>query len=71
LDIDGYGTFDTRDLKVNDSIAVMYASNGTSFLDADNIKIKAELSSSGNVLYQGMPTLIQKSRYGTGDLIHQ
>jgi hypothetical protein len=71
LDIDGYGTFDTRDLTVNDSIAVMYASNGTSFLDADHIKIKAELSSSGNVMYQGIPTLIQKSRYGTGDLIHQ
>ncbi len=71
LDIDGYGTFDTRDLKVTDSIAVMYASNGTSFLDAQNIKIKAELSSSGNVMYQGLPSVIQKMRYGTGDLIHQ
>jgi len=71
LDIDGYGTFDTRDLQVTDSIAVMYASNGTSFLDAQNVKIKAELSSSGNVMYEGLPTLIQKIRYGTGDLIHQ
>lgn len=71
LDIDGYGTFDTRDLKVNDSIAVMYASNGTSHLDANNIKIKAELSSSGNVMYQGTPSEILKMRYSTGDLIHQ
>jgi len=71
LDIDGYGTFDTRELKVTDSIAVMYASNGTSYLDAQNIKIKAELSSSGNVMYQGLPSVIQKMRYGTGDLIHQ
>lgn len=70
LDIDGYGTFDTRALKVNDSIAVMYASNGTSFLDADQVKVKAEFSSSGNVMYQGTPSLIQKMRYGTGDLIH-
>ncbi len=71
LDIDGYGTFDTRNLTVNDSIAVMYASNGSSYLDANNVKIKAELSSSGNVFYQGVPTLIQKMRYGSGDLIHQ
>ena len=71
LDIDGYGTFDTRDLKVTDSISVMYASNGTSFLDAQNVKIKAELSGSGNVMYQGLPSVIQKIRYGTGDLIHQ
>lgn len=71
MDIDGYGTFNTQNLTVNDSIAVMYSSNGSSYLNANNIKIKAELSSSGNVYYQGVPTLIQKIRYSTGDLLHQ
>jgi hypothetical protein len=71
LDIDGYGTFDTRALDVKDSIAVMYASNGTSFMKADNVKIKAEIAGIGNVVYTGIPLLIYKMRYGSGDLIPQ
>ena len=71
LDMDGYGTFDARQMLVSDSISVMYASNGISYLRANQLKLKAELSSSGDIWYYGIPAAIQKIRYGTGDLIHQ
>jgi len=70
-DIDGYGTFDARSMSVRDSISVMYASNGTSYLNADLLKLKAEFSSTGDIWYYGQPTAIQKIRYGTGDLIQK
>lgn len=69
LDIDGNGCFDTRSMHVQDSISVMYASNGLSFLSADQVKIKAELSNSGDIWAYGVPSSIQKVRYSTGDLI--
>ncbi len=69
LDIDGNGCFDTREMQVQDSISVMYASNGRSFLSTDQLKIKAELSNSGDIWAYGIPSIIQKVRYSTGDLI--
>ena len=41
LDIDGNGCFDAREMQVVDSISVMYASNGRSFLSTNQLKIKA------------------------------
>lgn len=69
LDIDGNGCFDSREMQVQDSISVMYASNGRSFLSTDQLKIKAELSNSGDIWAYGVPSIIQKVRYSTGDLI--
>jgi hypothetical protein len=69
LDFDGNGCFDTRNMLVDDSISVMYASNGKSFLSVDQLKIKAELSNSGDIWAYGVPSIIQKVRYSTGDLI--
>lgn len=69
LDIDGNGCFDAREMQVQDSISVMYASNGRSFLSTDQLKIKAELSNSGDIWAYGVPSIIQKVRYSTGDLI--
>jgi hypothetical protein len=69
LDIDGNGCFDAREMQVQDSISVMYASNGRSFLSTDQLKIKAELSNSGDIWAYGVPSSIQKVRYSTGDLI--
>jgi hypothetical protein len=71
LDIDGYGRFDARQMLVSDSISVMYASNGISYLTANQIKLKAELSSAGDIWFYGQPSVIHKMRYSTGDLIQQ
>ena len=71
LDMDGYGTFDARQMLVSDSISVMYASNGISYLRANQLKLKAELSSSGDIWYYGIPTMTYKIRYGSGDLIQK
>ncbi len=71
LDMDGYGTFDARQMLVSDSISVMYASNGISYLRANQLKLKAELSSSGDIWYYGIPAAIHKIRYGSGDLIQK
>jgi hypothetical protein len=49
----------------------MYASNGISYLRANQLKLKAELSSSGDIWYYGVPTAIHKIRYGSGDLIQK
>jgi hypothetical protein len=69
LDIDGNGCFDSRDMLVEDSISVMYASNGRSFMSVDQLKIKAEFSNVGDIWAYGSPLSIQKVRYSTGDLI--
>jgi hypothetical protein len=69
--MDGYGTFDARQMLVSDSISVMYASNGISYLRANQLKLKAELSSSGDIWYYGIPTMTYKIRYGSGDLIQK
>ena len=69
LDIDGNGCFDSRDMLVDDSISVMYASNGRSFMSVDQLKIKAEISNTGDIWAYGVPSSIQKVRYSTGDLI--
>jgi hypothetical protein len=71
LDIDGYGRFDARQMLVSDSISVMYASNGISYLTANQVKLKAELSSTGDIWYYGQPSVIDKLRYSTGDLIQK
>jgi len=56
---------------VSDSISVMYASNGISYLTANQVKLKAELSSTGDIWYYGQPSVIDKLRYSTGDLIQK
>lgn len=71
LDIDGYGRFDARQMQVTDSISLMYASNGISFLSANQVKLKAELSSTGDIWYYGQPSVIEKIRYSSGDLIQK
>jgi hypothetical protein len=71
LDIDGYGRFDTRQMLVSDSISVMYASNGISYLTTNQVKLKAELSSTGDIWFYGQPSVIHKMRYSTGDLIQK
>lgn len=71
LDIDGYGRFDTRQMQVTDSISLMYASNGISYLSANQVKLKAELSSTGDIWYYGQPSVIEKIRYSSGDLIQK
>ncbi|MBP5995082.1 MAG: DUF2807 domain-containing protein [Crocinitomicaceae bacterium] len=71
LDIDGYGRFDARQMQVTDSISLMYASNGISYLSANQVKLKAELSSTGDIWYYGQPSVIEKIRYSSGDLIQK
>lgn len=71
LDIDGYGRFDARQMQVTDSISLMYASNGISYLSANQVKLKAELSSTGDIWYYGQPSIIEKMRYSSGDLIQK
>ena len=65
----GDGRFDCRNLKVNQSIQWITSSSVDHYLSAPGIPLQVELNGIGNIFYHGTPSLIQKSRYGSGDLI--
>ena len=65
----GDGRFDCRNLKVNQSIQWITSSSVDHYLNAPGIPLQVELNGIGNIFYHGTPSLIQKSRYGSGDLI--
>jgi hypothetical protein len=69
LDMDGNGYFDTRNLFVTDSIAVLSKSSVLSLLGANTKKLKAELNGAGDIWYFGAPDILLKNEYGKGRLI--
>jgi len=69
IDISANGTFSAKNLFVNDSIYLHYASSLYSELQSANCKLKAELSGIGDVGYFGIPSLILTNYYNSGRLI--
>lgn len=66
VELDGSAALDAPSLIVQDSISFRSASPLSSWLRADQIKLKAQLYGEGNLYYLGTPLLILKSEYGNG-----
>lgn len=71
VDIDGSGYFDTRNLQVQDSIAVISVSPILSKINAENCKLKVELNGTGDLWYFGNPTILLKNEYNSGRVIQK
>lgn len=69
VDIDGSGYFDTRELQIQDSISIMSISPILSKINAENCKVKVELSGDGDLWYFGVPTILLKNEYSKGRVI--
>jgi hypothetical protein len=66
VDLDGSAALEAPALQVQDSISFRSASPLSSWLRADQIKLKAQLYGEGNLYYSGTPLFILKSEYGNG-----
>jgi hypothetical protein len=66
VDLDGSASLEAPSLDVQDSISFRSASPLSSWLGADQIKLKAQLYGEGNLYYSGTPLFIFKSEYGNG-----
>jgi hypothetical protein len=66
VDLDGSAALEAPVLQVQDSISFRSASPLSSWLRADQIKLKAQLYGEGNLYYSGTPLFILKSEYGNG-----
>lgn len=66
VDLDGSASLEAPSLDVQDSISFRSESPLSSWLGADQIKLKAQLYSEGNLYYSGTPLFILKSEYGNG-----
>ena len=69
LHIQSNGYCDTYGLEVLESLTVISRSQGTTKVNANSSKFKAEINSGGNILYKGTPLSIKLNQYGTGELI--
>jgi hypothetical protein len=66
VDLDGSAALEAPALQVQDSVTFRSNSPLSSWLRADQIKLKAQLYGEGNLYYSGTPLLILKSEYGNG-----
>ena len=63
----GYGN--SNGLRVLNELVVISNSVGLVEVNADQCNLLAEINSSGNIYYKGIPATIQFNNYGTGELI--
>ncbi len=63
------GFCDTYGLKIRDSLTVISNTQGTVKINAHGAKLKAQTEADGNILYKGVPSIIEFNQYGNGDLI--
>ena len=61
---------DLYNLQINDSITVVSNSQRDVKTKPSNVRFKAQVNQSGNILYKGIPSSIYYSRFGTGELIN-
>ena len=66
----GDGVFDFKDLNVQTEAKLITSSSVDQYIAVNAIPFSVELNGVGNVLYYGMPTVLNKSIYGKGKLIH-
>lgn len=68
--IGGSAFADLYDLHINDSITVVSNSQRDVKTNPSNVRFKAQVNQSGNILYKGIPSSIYYSRFGKGELIN-
>lgn len=60
---------DATNIQVNDSLNVISYSSELTKISANNIQLRAEVSSSGDIWYLGNPASIEYNQYGSGALV--
>ena len=63
------GCLDAYGLSVQDSVYAVSYSPGTTKINVNNVVLRSETGSSGDIWYIGTPSLIDHNQYGTGELI--
>jgi hypothetical protein len=69
VDLDGSSSVQATNLLVADSISFRSISPMASYISADQLLVKAQLYSAGNLYYDGQPSQILKTEYGTGRVL--
>lgn len=71
ISLQGNGFGSTYGLKVRDSIYVISNSGENVMINADNVMIKTQTMSSGDIWYKGTPTQINHQSLGSGQLLNK
>lgn len=71
VDLDGSAALHALSLNVEDSISFRSVSPLSSWIRAEQIKLKAQLYGAGNLYYSGQPSQLLKTEYGTGWVLAQ
>jgi hypothetical protein len=66
----GDGSFDFKGLSVQTEAKLITSSSVDQHIAVNAIPFSVELNGVGNVLYYGMPAVLNQSIYGKGKLIH-
>lgn len=69
LYIQSNGYCDTYGLEVLDSLTVVSKSQGTTKINVNGAKLKAQIDGDGDILYKGTPLSIKLNKYGNGELV--
>lgn len=69
VDLDGSSSVQATNLLVADSISFRSISPMASYIAADQLLVKAQLYGAGNLYYDGQPSQILKTEYGTGRVL--
>lgn len=69
LNVRSNGYCDTYGMNVQDSLTVISNTQGTVKVNANNVKLKAQIDADGDIYYRGIPTSIKLNQYGNGELI--
>lgn len=69
LNIRSNGYCDTYGMVVTDSLTVISNTQGTTKVNANGTKFKAQIDADGDILYKGTPISVKLNQYGAGELI--
>jgi hypothetical protein len=69
INVRSNGYCDTYGLQIIDSLTVISKTQGSVRVNSNGVKLKAQLEGDGNIYYRGIPSSIQKNKYGNGELI--
>lgn len=70
LNVRSNGYCDTYGMQVQDSLTVISNTQGSVKVNANNVKLKAQIDADGDIYYRGIPTSIKLNQYGNGELIN-
>jgi hypothetical protein len=63
------GFCDTYGLTVSDSLTVVSNTQGITKINANGVKLKAQIDTGGDIYYKGTPFSVKLNQYGEGQLI--